>query len=40
MKATLGDLDKVERVVKLLGVVNCTDDFKDMPSDPGFEPQR
>ena len=31
VKATLGDLDKVKRVVKLLGMVNCTEDFKDMP---------
>jgi enamine deaminase RidA (YjgF/YER057c/UK114 family) len=30
-KATLGDLDKVKRVVKLLGMVNCTEDFKDQP---------
>lgn len=31
IKATIGDLDKVERFVKLLGMVNCTDDFKDQP---------
>ena len=31
IKATLGDLDKVKRVVKLLGMVNCTEDFKDQP---------
>ena len=31
IKATIGDLDKVKRVVKLLGMVNCTDDFKDQP---------
>ena len=31
VKATIGDLDKVKRVVKLLGMVNCTDDFKDQP---------
>ena len=31
VKATLGDLDKVKRVVKLLGMVNCTEDFKDQP---------
>ncbi len=30
-KAALGDLDKVKRVVKLLGMVNCTEDFKDQP---------
>ncbi len=31
VKATLGDLDKVKRVVKVLGMVNCTDDFQDQP---------
>jgi enamine deaminase RidA (YjgF/YER057c/UK114 family) len=31
VKAALGDLDKVKRVVKLLGMVNCTEDFKDQP---------
>ena len=31
VKATLGDLDQVKRVVKLLGMVNCTEDFKDHP---------
>jgi len=31
VKAAVGDLDKVKRVVKLLGMVNCTDDFKDQP---------
>jgi len=31
VKGTLGDLDKVKRVVKLLGMVNCTEDFKDQP---------
>jgi len=31
VKATLGDLNKVKRVVKLLGMVNCTEDFKDHP---------
>ena len=30
-KASLGSLDKVKRVVKLLGMVNCTEDFKDQP---------
>ena len=30
-KAALGDLNKVKRVVKLLGMVNCTEDFKDQP---------
>lgn len=31
VKAALGDLDQVRRVVKLLGMVNCTEDFKDQP---------
>jgi len=31
IKDTIGDLDKVKRIVKLLGMVNCTDDFKDQP---------
>ncbi len=31
VKAILGDLDKVKRVVKLLGMVNCLEDFKDQP---------
>jgi enamine deaminase RidA (YjgF/YER057c/UK114 family) len=31
VKATLGDLDHVKRVVKVLGMVNCTDDFPDHP---------
>lgn len=31
LKAELGDLSKVKRVVKVLGMVNCTDDFKDQP---------
>jgi enamine deaminase RidA (YjgF/YER057c/UK114 family) len=31
IKAALGDLGKVKRVVKVLGMVNCTDDFKDQP---------
>ncbi len=30
-KAAVGTLDKVKRVVKLLGMVNCTEDFKDQP---------
>lgn len=29
MKAELGSLNKVKRVVKVLGMVNCTSDFKD-----------
>jgi len=31
IKDTIGDLDKVKRIIKLLGMVNCTDDFKDQP---------
>jgi enamine deaminase RidA (YjgF/YER057c/UK114 family) len=31
IKAALGDLDKVKRVVKLLGMVHCTEEFKDPP---------
>ncbi len=31
LKAEIGDLDKVVRVVKLLGMVNCTPDFTDQP---------
>jgi enamine deaminase RidA (YjgF/YER057c/UK114 family) len=27
----VGDLDRVKRVVKLLGMVNCTEDFTDHP---------
>jgi len=32
IKAAIGDLDKVQRVVKLLGMVHCTEDFKDQPT--------
>ncbi|REK09966.1 MAG: RidA family protein [Planctomycetota bacterium] len=31
VRATLGSLDHVVQVVKLLGMVNCTPDFKDQP---------
>ena len=31
LKSAIGDLDKVHRVVKLLGMVNCTPDFVDQP---------
>jgi enamine deaminase RidA (YjgF/YER057c/UK114 family) len=31
VKAAMGNLDKVKRVVKLLGMVHCTEDFKDQP---------
>ena len=32
LKQELGDLDRVERVVKLLGMVNCGLDFTDHPA--------
>ncbi|HWO41814.1 MAG TPA: RidA family protein [Candidatus Eisenbacteria bacterium] len=31
IKAALGDLDKVERIVKVVGYVNVTPEFSDMP---------
>lgn len=31
LKAELGDLSKVKRIVKVLGMVNCEADFKDHP---------
>ena len=31
MKAELGDLDRVVRIVKVLGMVNCTPEFGDQP---------
>ncbi|MFO7259257.1 MAG: RidA family protein [Bacteroidota bacterium] len=31
LKDALGDLNKVKRVVRVLGMVNCTDDFMDHP---------
>ncbi|HMR56710.1 MAG TPA: RidA family protein [Cyclobacteriaceae bacterium] len=31
LKGELGDLNKVKRVVKVLGMVNCTDTFIDQP---------
>jgi len=31
LKALIGDLDKVSKIVKLLGLVNCTPDFGDQP---------
>jgi enamine deaminase RidA (YjgF/YER057c/UK114 family) len=31
VRSTLGTLDKVKRLVKTLGMVNCTDEFKDQP---------
>lgn len=31
LKGVIGDLDRVQRVVKLLGMVNCTEDFYQQP---------
>lgn len=31
LKAEIGDLNKVKRIVKVLGMVNATDDFKEQP---------
>lgn len=31
LKSEIEDLDKVRRIVKLLGMVNCTPDFVDQP---------
>jgi enamine deaminase RidA (YjgF/YER057c/UK114 family) len=31
VRNTLGSLDKVKRLVKTLGMVNCTPDFRDQP---------
>jgi enamine deaminase RidA (YjgF/YER057c/UK114 family) len=31
VRSHLGSLDKVKRLVKTFGMVNCTDDFKDQP---------
>ena len=31
LKKQLGSLDRVQRLIKSLGWVNCTDDFKDQP---------
>jgi enamine deaminase RidA (YjgF/YER057c/UK114 family) len=31
LKAEIGDLDRVKRIVKLLGMVNCTPDFGQQP---------
>ncbi len=30
-KSVIGDLDRITRVVKILGMVNCTEDFDDHP---------
>lgn len=32
LKENIGDLDKVKRVVKLLGFVNCVDSFTEQPA--------
>jgi enamine deaminase RidA (YjgF/YER057c/UK114 family) len=31
VKGAIGDLDKVQRIVKVVGFVNCTEDFLDQP---------
>ena len=31
LKAEIGSLDRVKRIVKLLGMVNCTPEFADQP---------
>ena len=31
VRSVLGSLDKIERVVKVLGMVNCTPEFTEMP---------
>lgn len=31
LKSELGDLSRIKRVVKVLGMVNCTDNFTDQP---------
>jgi enamine deaminase RidA (YjgF/YER057c/UK114 family) len=32
LKATLGDLDRVRQLVKLMGMVRCTPDFEQQPA--------
>ena len=32
LRGHFGSLDRIRRVVKLLGMVNCTPDFKDQPA--------
>lgn len=32
LKDALGDLDRILQVVKVLGMVNCTDDYTDQPA--------
>jgi enamine deaminase RidA (YjgF/YER057c/UK114 family) len=31
LKEAIGDLDRVRRIVKMLGMVNCTEDFYEQP---------
>jgi enamine deaminase RidA (YjgF/YER057c/UK114 family) len=31
LKSEIGDLNKVKRIVKVLGMVNCTETFGDQP---------
>jgi len=31
IKGNIGDLDKVKRIVKVVGFVNCPDDFAQQP---------
>jgi enamine deaminase RidA (YjgF/YER057c/UK114 family) len=31
LKATVGDLDRVKKIVKLVGFVNCVDDYTEQP---------
>ena len=31
IKASVGDLDRVKRIVKVVGFVNCPDDYGDQP---------
>ncbi|MCX8492217.1 MAG: RidA family protein [Cyclobacteriaceae bacterium] len=31
LKSEIGDLNKVKRIVKVLGMVNCTETFRDQP---------
>ena len=32
LRANLGSLDRLKRVIKVLGMVNCTSDFRDHPA--------
>jgi len=31
LKSAIGDLSKVKRIIKVMGMVNCTDSFGDQP---------